>query len=443
MRTKSLQFLFVIICLLVVGFEPRHLVEAQTDTGYKDFSYGSARAPTGEKPQSKLWFHDGLWWAVMYNRASDAHEIYWLNWSTQTWATTGVQVDNRLHSTHDALSLGNQLFIASAAIPPTTSPPIIPVPDDPSIFVVSFNYNSTSKTYTPGEISVVYNHWVESVVIDQDSLDRLWMTFTDINPDGVSRSVYISRTRGTLTNWDTPSILNLSNTTNLTIDDISTLVAFSGNIGVMWSNQNMHAIYFGIHEDSDPDVEWSLNTPVSGDRFADDHLNIKSLQADSAGKVFAVVKTSLNDIYPPDSGEPLVYLLILPNVGSWSQRVVAQVKDNWTRPILLIDEENREIYIFATKMIPPQMSGAIYYKHIDLDDPGLQFVDGPGEEFIEFPDFTHINNAASTKQSLNSTTNLVVIAGDDTAQFYVHNIIDLPDTPPPPVFNVFLPLIIK
>lgn len=446
MRSKTLYFLIFIFCLLAANFEPLQIVKAQTGTGYIDFSYGSARAPTGEKPQSKLWYHDGLWWAVMFNRSSDYHEIYKLNWNTQVWSTTGVPVDGRLHSTHDALSVGDELFIAAAAVTPTLGPPPIPVPTDPSIYVVSFIYDAANKTYTSESTSWVYGKWVETVVIDQDSLDRLWLTFTDINPDGVSGSVYITRTRGTLTNWDTPSVLNLPNSNNLKPDDISTLVSFSGNVGVMWSNQTTEAIYFGIHEDSDPDSNWSLNTPLSGPRFADDHLNIKSLQADSAGQVFAVVKTSLNDINPPDSGEPLVYLLIKTN-GNWSQRVVAQVKDQWTRPILLIDEENREIYIFATKILPLQMTGSIYYKHINLDNPGMQFESGNGTPFIEFfepnNEFTHINNAASTKQPLNGTTNLLVIAGDDTQQFYVHNVIDLPNPPQPLVFTVFIPLIIN
>lgn len=445
MRTKTLKFIILMICLLAAASRPHHFVEAQTGTGYKDFSYGSARAPTGEKPQSKLWYNDGLWWAVMFNRSSHYHEIYKLNWDTQTWATTGVPIDSRLHSTHDALSVGNKLYIAAAAIPP--NPPAIPVPADPNIYIVSFTYDSANKTYASGNSSVVYEKWVETVVIDQDSLGRLWITFTDVNPDGVSRSVYFSHTRGTPTNWDTPVVVNLPHADTLSPDDISTLVAFSGNIGIMWSNQTTEAVYFGIHEDSDPDAEWLLNTPLSGPRFADDHLNIKSLQVDSAGKVFAVVKTSLNDIYPPDSGEPLIYLLILANNGGWSQRVVAQVKDQWTRPILLIDEENREIYIFATKMLPPQMTGSIYYKHINLDDPGMQFENGVGIPFIEFfepnNEFSHINNAASTKQALNGMTNLVVIASDDTQQFYVHNIIDLPDSPPPPMLKVYLPLVIK
>src|SRR5439155_1380369 len=33
--------------------------------GYKDHSYAGTTAPTAEKPQSKLWYDDGLWWGVL------------------------------------------------------------------------------------------------------------------------------------------------------------------------------------------------------------------------------------------------------------------------------------------------------------------------------------------------------------------------------------------
>ncbi len=453
MRTKTLQFLIIFICLLIVGFtklQPTQ-AQAQVNTGYQDFYYGSARAPTAEKPQSKVWFHDGLWWGVLYNHDSNFYEIYKLDWATQDWSSTEVRVDSRLHSTHDALSVNGLLFIASAAIPPSVDP-AIPVPEFPEIKVFSYNYIPANKTYAATEIATVYTNWVETVVIDHDSLNRLWITFTDFNPDNLTKNVFFTHTQDTYFDWSEPSVLNFPEAKNLNADDISTLVASNGSIGVMWSNQtpdfqNKTHVYFAVHNDDVSDQIWTLDTVLSGQKFADDHLNIKSLQADSSGQVFAVVKTSLNDGNSPDPGAPLIYLLIRSQNGNWSPRVVAQVKDLWTRPILLIDEENREIYIFATKMIPPQMTGSIYYKHINLDEPGMQFEGGIGIPFLEFfepnNEFTHINNASSTKQPLNGTTNLVVIAGDDTQQFYVHNLIDLPDPPQPPVYEVFLSLIIN
>ncbi|KPV48726.1 hypothetical protein SE17_36530, partial [Kouleothrix aurantiaca] len=54
------------------------------DVGFADFSFfykpaGASKnivlAPTGEKPQSKLWYNDGRWWADMFSPAARAHRI--------------------------------------------------------------------------------------------------------------------------------------------------------------------------------------------------------------------------------------------------------------------------------------------------------------------------------------------------------------------------------
>src|SRR5207249_1123520 len=118
--------------------------------------------------------------------------------------------------------------------------------------------------------------------------------------------------------------------------------------GVMWSNQNDSTMYFAIHRDGDPDTVWTLNPALQGPKYADDHINLKSLQADASGQVFAAVKTSLNDAGGGGPNAPLILLLELGQNGSWSRRTVWRVQDDSTRPIVLIDNEHRQIYVFAT-----------------------------------------------------------------------------------------------
>ncbi len=446
MKKHLLQLFILIVTFIAMVYPGNRIAAAVGDVGYQDFTYGAARSPTAEKPESKLWFYDGLWWGVLYDRLHDQFEIYKFDWAANTWNTTGVPVDNRVQSHQDALSVGDQLYIASGAVPPV--PPALP-PLDTSIHIYLYSYNPITKTYDPGQVANITANPVETVVIDQDTNGVLWLTFTDNIPNTAFRTVFISHSMNHPWVWKNPYQLGLSGSANLTPDDISTLVAYSGNIGVMWSNQNDNAVYFATHVDGTMDSTWSLNTPLSLPKYADDHLNIKSLQADPAGQVFAAVKTSLSDVNPPTSNEPEILLLMLDNQGSWSRRTVARVVDNHTRPIVLIDTENRDIYVFMTLQYPNQTSGAIYYKKVNLDDPGMQFPDGLGTPFIEFfePDPIkppyHINNVSSTKQSLNGTMNLLVIASDDSRQLYVHNWIDLQGPPQPPMFNVYLPLILR
>src|SRR5215211_5218850 len=387
---------------------------AATDTGFKDFSYSGASAPTGQRPQSKLWFNDGIWWGSLYNKSGQRFEIYRFNWAADTWATTGTLIDSRSKSSGDALWDGSHLYIMSA-IPPGSG-------GDNSILLMRYSYNSTTKMYSvdSGFPVTIISRNVEVVVMEKDTLGKLWMTYTYDNPSS-GRSVYVSHTTTNDLTWITPYIIPLTGANNLNSDDISAIVSFSDKIGVMWSNQDTDSMYFGIHNDGDLDSTWTANPALQEPHYADDHINLKSLTADPSGQVYAVIKTSLNDVNPPTSGQPLILLLRLDNNGSWTRRTVWRVSDNFTRPIVLLDTQNRNIYAFATQEYPNQTSGAIFYKQIPIDDPGAQFTTGVGTPFMVFSTDTHINNPSSTKQNLNSSSGLLVIAGDDTSRYYFHN----------------------
>lgn len=440
-RGPTIALILIVTTVILATLFPGGSAIAQAvDVGYKDFSYGSmASAPTGQKPQSKLWFNDNIWWGVMYNKDDFAFEIYRLDWQTQTWSTTGVEVDPRARSSADAIWTGTYLYVASALMTSTST-------SDTNIYVYQFSYDPVQKTYAKVSTATIWDRVVETVVIDMDTTGRLWATFTDLNP-ALSMSVFVTHNTTEVDVWIPPYVLPATESTGLLIDDISTLVAYNGKIGVMWSNQATGNINFAFHLDGTDDSanSWTFNPAVTGNpKYADDHLNIKSLQADASGQLYAVAKTSLSDVYPPNSSQPLILLLVLSTEGSWSRRTFGTVADNHTRPIVLVDAQNRELYVFATVQ-SSGTSGYITYKKINLDNPGAQFDSGLGIDFIKFAAYDHINNATSTKQQLNGVTNLVVLAGDDTdpLRTYFHNFIDLTDPPPDPVYQVFLPLVIK
>jgi hypothetical protein len=391
---------------------------AAGDVGYKDFYYSSASAPTGQKPQSKLWYNDGLWWGVLYNRSAARFEIYRFDWTAQSWSTTGTQVDLRHRSSADALWTGTQLYVAANMTPGVTG--------DQNVYLTRYSYDLSTKTYSidTGFPIVLWSRAVEAVVIDRDTTGTIWATFTDVNTSG-GRNAYVTHSTANDTAWVTPYVLPATGASNLKSDDISTMVAYNGKIGVLWSNQNDNSVYFASHVDGLPDDVWALNPALQGPKYTDDHINIKGLQADSAGQVYAAVKTSLNDVNSASSTLPEILLLTLDNNGAWSRRTVARIVDNHTRPIVLIDNQNRQVFVFMTYQYPTQTSGAIYYKQASLDNASMQFPDGLGTPFMLFAGDTHINNASSTKQTLNSTTDLLVIAGDDNSRYYFHNVIDL------------------
>ena len=105
-RIRSLLLVFSVAATIMVslwGIVQTAFISPLTTAGYKDFSYDDTELPiteklnriTAEKPESKLWWNDGYWWGVLYNRDTDHYHIYRLNWGDNEWVDTGVQVDDR------------------------------------------------------------------------------------------------------------------------------------------------------------------------------------------------------------------------------------------------------------------------------------------------------------------------------------------------------------
>src|SRR5829696_904869 len=406
---------------------------AVDDVGYRDFSFNapSVQAPTGEKPQSKLWFNDGTWWASMFNRTVGEYHIYRYDRATHTWSDTGTLIDERNSSKADTLWDGSHLYVATAGASSTNSAD--------GARILRYSYDATTKNYSldPGfPVAGISNGGMEAIVLDKDTTGKLWVTYTQ------DLKVYVNRSLGNDQSWGTPFVLPVKGT-GVTFDDISAVVAFDSQIGVMWSNQSKSAMYFATHRDGDADNVWQASrTAIQGPNYADDHISLRSLQVDDvSGRVFAAVKTSLNDLPNPNPNAPLNFLLARDRDGNWTNHVFGRVGDNHTRPIVMLDEEHRDLYMFATA--PCCTGGSIYYKKTSLNN--VSFSEGVGTPFIQSPTDTNINDATSTKQNVSSATGLMVMAssghvvsGSTGSGYYWHNFMDLgsADTVPPTVNGV-------
>jgi Bacterial Ig-like domain len=405
--------------------------------GFRDFSYStSASAPTADKPQSKLWFHDGRWWGVLFNSVTRRFEIYGFNRGSQdtnAWTSTGTVVDVRRTSQSDArmasTASGPKLYIVTHLKAGSTNA-------DPHLIFKRYGYTAGSApgtgTYTLERMRNVRNRAVESATVDRDSTGKLWVTWTDDNGPG-RRAVFVTHTQATDDDFATPYVLPAVNADNLGGDDISTLVASGGKIGVLYSNQTTGQLQFATHADADPDDRaWTTTTLCATTECPDDHLNIKDLD-DSNGQAFAVVKTSLN---APGSAPLIVLYHIDMGTLTAASHTVWTVADNVTRAITVLDKGARDVYVFGAA--PCCSGGIVYMKRSAIANP--TFAAGLGTPFIQSAQDPKINNPTSTKQSVDGTTGLLVLAGDDSTRFYLHNFLSLGgdgggggDTTAPPI----------
>jgi hypothetical protein len=444
---------FVLIFTLTIFTSPT--VQASSPlsrVGYLDFSYGTTTAhdPTGEKPESKLWWNDGFWWGSLFNASTNSYHIYRLNWGTQDWEDTGVVLDDRPNSKADTLwdSTVNKLYVASHVYDPSASKVSQPINRGR---LYRYSYNLATETYSldsgfPVNVNV---DKTESLVLDKDLTGRLWVTYVSRDPSGIDPLplVFINRTTGTGVahdqDWGTPfSLGSLFPSAHVTIDDISSVIAFDNKIGVMWSNLADGNFYFAVHDNTQAyNTGWTLETidGVVNSFFANDHIH---LAKDSAGDVFATVKTTPTDVY---TNSQTVLLSRDGTTGIFSYLPLSVGNSGDTRPIVVVDDSLNKINIFKTSR---SVGGVICYQDAAIVYPLTSIAITPDncrttapltgtglKLFIADSTYNTVNNATSTKRNVNNTTGLVVLASDDNnGQVYVHNVIG---NPPPVVTHRF------
>ena len=368
---------------------------------------GPGGAPSGSKPESKLWFNDGFWWATLYDTGTGDVYIWKLNQATETWSRTNTRLDDRSSTRDDVLWDGTKLYVASHNFSENDG--------NGTSRLYRLSYDSSTDTYTvdsgfPQTINSVRS---ETLVIAKDSTGKLWATWEQ------GGSIYVNRTTSGDSTWGTPFVLPGAAAVNG--DDISSIIAYGGNkIGIFWSNQNAtpDADFFAVHTDGTADTTgWAIETAYTGTNLADDHMNLKT---DAAGKVYAVVKTSLDNA----GTSPLIVLLDRATDGTWSNHPVSQSSFDQTRAILEIDQTNNLLRVFATS----GGSGGTINEH-DSPIGAISFDGGAGTVVIKDASALKMNNATSTKQNISSATGLIVVAFNDTTKRYWHA--DILNTPPP------------
>ncbi len=422
---------------------PAPALAAEGDIGHPGAAFnGSVNVPTSDKPQSKLWYADGLWWAAMFDTTSRTWRIFRLDRATETWTNTGVLVDDRPNTLADTLWDGTHLYIASHVVTissDTTAKPS--VANSPARFL-RYSYDSATKSFAldAGFPATITTQSSESMTIDKDSTGRIWATWTQVSGSsatGFTSAVYVNATAGSDSSWGTPFVMPTAGAQPAP-DDLSAVVAFGRNrIGILWSNQIDDTVYWAVHNDGGAVGDWRVSPAIRGNRQADDHLNLKAVQADAAGRVFAVVKTGADDIAGAPPAESLIRLLVFkPGTGAWTSSDFGTLADCHTRPQVVLDEQQSTVHVVATAPTGPGCAysgapGTIYQKSAPMDDP--VFAPGRGTPIIRDAASDSMNDATTTKQSVNGASGLVVLAANTATRRYWHADLALGGgTPPPP-----------
>ena len=422
---------------LVLGAPQAHA--APGDSGYQGVSYaGAGAAPTADKPQSKLWFNDGLWWADMFDTTSGTWHIFRLNRSTETWSDTGTRIDDRPSTRGDALWDGTHLYVATNVLAASSAENAAGQPAR----LYRYSYKSAGHAYTldSGFPVSINNYSSESLTLDKDSKGVLWATWTQ------GQSVYANSTSGSDASWGTPFALNVTGASGLSSDDISSVAAYGrSKVGLMWSNQATSTFYFAVHKDGDDRTSWTSSTALSDPSIADDHINLKQLQGDGAGHLYAAVKTSL-DVTGSQTAAQTLLLSLNVSSGAWESTMFGTIADCHTRPVIMIDTTNKVLHMFATAPTSRDCTGSgapgtIYEKTTPLSK--ISFAPGRGTPVIRDAASAEMNDVTGTKQNITTSTGLVILASNDFTQRYWHADIPLAGATPTPRPGVALSVSFK
>jgi hypothetical protein len=434
--------------------------------GFRDQAYGGgAFRPTSEKPQSKLWYTDGTWWAGMFvyrttTPTRSEYYIHRLDRATDSWVNTGVMVDPRDQTHADYLwsEAAQTLWVASGYDP-------TPGGTNDGTQVFKYTYDAGSNAYTkatgfpvviPGTVSTVtpaFQGGADAVTLARGASGRLWAVWTKN-----SKVKYSTSTDGGAT-WGTPANVPVqTNTIRPDGDhgDISAVIRFGDHIGIMWSDHDTlptaddDGFYFAVIADAaDPTVagNWTLEklptlVPGASPReVADDHINVK---AASDGQVYMVGKTGKDTAGCATNKQlPLVEAFRRTAAGVWSAHLVSTVGDCNTRPQLILDEQLGVAYVVLTA---PNGGGTVYMKSAPLVGPEALKFRGPADQtiqrgtpFISSATETAIDDPTTTKQAVNAATGIVVLANNlatsdrPNPKVYLHNDMSIAasDTTPP------------
>jgi len=354
---------------------------------------------TGEKPQSKLWFHAGHWWAVLPSTAvSPTGTWLWRLEADHHW-TNVLRLSSNTTTQADTKALGDVTHILLHSSSPQ---------------LVSIEYMPTLDTYrlwsgrplaTP--ISLPGS---ETATIDVDSLGRMWLS-TESGTNALVR-------------YSDPPYSSFSNAMivakNIADDDITVVTALPAPVpstGVFWSNQNTQRFGFRRHLDTDPPDMWFPDeVPASQSALhvnhgmADDHMHVAVA---SDGTLFVSAKTSYDT-----SGFPVIVFLVRRPNGKWDN--LYQVDTIGTRPIVLLNEDANLLRVIYTSSTA---GGNILYRDSLVSAIGF----GARHTLMTGT----LNNATSTK--MNWTDQLAVIASGKGV------LITRPTIAPPPTTTTTLP----
>ncbi len=311
----SINCFAVLICLSVLLPPAVNALPSSTEPVLE---CGTAN-PTWDKPQSKVWFAEGNWWAWL--PSGNGGSRLWRRGVDGSWQSDAklAEVLEKLPGRADVYAAGD---LAVAALV-----------DGRRMAVVALSWSEEDDSYSLLAPPLQWEEKgeVETVTIDRDAAGFFWIAYPADSAD-VRR--IITRIIPPRFNRTGPPVAIADDVSR---DDICVVVRMNGAIGVLWSNQNTEMILYSRHKSGTPVGDWwEADTVAAGGKTADDHLNFCKPRARSGEpegvRLFAATKTSLDEV-----GKPLLAARVFNEDKVWTTVDFAELTETGepSRPVAL------------------------------------------------------------------------------------------------------------
>lgn len=360
--------------------------------------------------QNKLFFHDGTWWVA----APDGVLSEWFLWKKQ----------------------GNAwLKMISLGTPGSIRPDCLVDSPNNKLYVLMASGSSTGTKF----LRLTYNPDDGTWALDAGfPVTLTGFTYQSENPAVVTRAkngdpwVFTTRAGVLYARHSTDGGQTWS--ADITVKTLATNLALCDAVTFSSNGQNYVGVGFGedtdlagrfgflLHKDGDPDNVWtdeSSQILLPANTQSDDHF---AMTVSASNEVYMVIKT-----HPNLNSAPGVNLYKRAATGGWSSFPVFNGSAE-TRPSVVVDETNNELYVFTTLLSSPRYGR--YKKCLIGNEAGLV-----GAEIKNFfqnasDDFYNVSVPA---HRVNSCTGLMVCAENNTSGKTWYQIfpINEGDVPPP------------
>jgi hypothetical protein len=357
---------------------------------------------TREVPQAKVWNYAGKWWAVL--ATSGGTKLFRLDNTSWTDVLTVVTQTNCRADCRVAGNLVHMLLFRGTS----------------TSYFVSLEYDPATNTYKrwtqrTSNTNLLFESGTHTVTLDLDTTKRIWLASNNLG------NMQVRWSDPPYTTFSSPITIASGATNN----DICTITALPGKIGVLWSDQNARRFGFKTHNDGDNATLWSADEQPAiqsalnvGDGMGDFQLNIT---AASDGTLYCAVKTA----YDKNSYPTIALLVRRPN-NTWDHLYPVTSSKEGDRPFVILNEAAGKVKVFYTHHVTNfdgTRSGDILYREastsaISFGGP-ITLMSGNGLNSLIYTSSTHqtYNPAVvvlTTNESANPLNMLSVLATDDT-----------------------------